>query len=82
MSDSIINPAQAALFAKNIYALVDMPTPELAFTVVKSTFRDELDINEKSFLSAKTGGPGFIKSRTAFGLMPLARGHTQVMHLS
>lgn len=76
-----IGPEFAAKLSRDIYQLVDLGTTKKAFFVLKSNYGTSIDIDENALVKGKTGGPAFIKSRTAFGLCVFGKGHYQGMLL-
>ncbi|PCK08723.1 MAG: lipase [Alteromonadaceae bacterium] len=65
---------QAAVLADDVYALTRMNSIKQATTYLKSEHGDIFDFDEKNMLKGVTGGPGFIKTRTAFGFTLLGKG--------
>ena len=72
--ESILEARDAAKFADNIYTLVETQLPEELLAALNLFYGKKMDISLENITSAKTGGPGFIKSRTAFGLMAFGKG--------
>ena len=72
--DSILEPRDAAKFADNVYILVETQLPEELLAALNLFYGTKMDISAENITSAKTGGPGFIKSTTAFGLMAFGKG--------
>ncbi|MEQ3634234.1 MULTISPECIES: lipase family protein [Thalassolituus] len=72
--DSILEPKNVAEFASDIYILVDALSPKALSSALVTLFGGKMDISLENITSAKTGGPGFIKSTTAFGLMAFGKG--------
>src|SRR5690554_1398675 len=67
---AVILPPQAANLAKDIYNLVDknQTQSEVVFGF-EEKYSGILDLSSNNVVSARTGGPSFIKIETAFGLM-------------
>ncbi|WP_062268617.1 lipase family protein [Endozoicomonas arenosclerae] len=82
MSQSI-EPRLAARIANAVYALAEKPTIEDAITDMNVLFNGSLTFHKSNLLKGKTGGPGFIKVRTAFGFVLEGKkqleGHTFVV---
>ncbi|MGI9282961.1 MAG: lipase family protein [Endozoicomonas sp.] len=78
-----IEPRLAANIASAVYALSEKPTIEDAITDMNALFNGSLVFSESNLLKGKTGGPGFIKVRTAFGFVlegkKQLKGHTFVV---
>ena len=72
--DSILEPKNVAEFARDIYILVNSLSPKALASALTTLFGGKMDVSPEDITSAKTGGPGFIKSRTAFGLMAFGKG--------
>ncbi|WP_196140810.1 lipase family protein [Aliikangiella sp. G2MR2-5] len=62
-----LQPYQAAALADDVYALTRLSTIEDAIKYLKAEHGDYFDFSPNNMLKGKTGGPGFIKCRTAFG---------------
>lgn len=65
---------QAAVLADDIYALTKLQNIEQAVKYLKNEYGDVLTVADQNMLAGKTGGPGFIKVRTAFGFMLVGHG--------
>src|SRR5690554_8198586 len=67
---AVILPPQAANLAKDIYNLVDknQTQSEVVFGF-EEKYSGILDLSSNNVVSARTGGPSFIKTETSFGLM-------------
>jgi len=65
---------QAAVLADDVYALTKLSSLAQAMTYLKSEHGDVFTFGDKDLLKAKTGGPGIIKVRTAFGFVLLGQG--------
>lgn len=63
-----LSPLLAASFSRNIYTLVESGSIQQGVNALTQKYKKVATVNDKELLSAKTGGPAFIKSRTAFGL--------------
>ena len=71
-----LSPVQSANLAKGVYTLVDAPSLEAGILLMSAALKNiiEVGMSRENITSAKTGGPGFIKSTTAFGLMAFGKG--------
>lgn len=65
---------QAAVLADDVYALTKLVSLEHAIKYIESEYRGVFCFGEKDVLKARTGGPGIIKCRTAFGFTLLGQG--------
>jgi|SRR5690554_3428297 len=65
-----LDPSFTANLAKEIYDLVDkkLTQSEVVFDFEKK-YSGILDLSSNNVVSARTGGPSFIKTETSFGLM-------------
>src|SRR5690554_2838452 len=67
---AVILPPQAANLAKDVYRLVEKNTVILeAASFFKKNYSNVFDLSLDNIAHSRTGGPGFIKTETAFGLM-------------
>src|SRR5690554_2402136 len=62
-----LGPQITAVLAESIYELVKGASLKKNLNILKTTFSDNLLINDSSLLTA-TSGLGFIQARTAFGI--------------
>jgi len=62
-----LGPQITADLAESIYELVKGASLKKNLNILKTTFSDNLLINDSSLLTA-TSGLGFIQARTAFGI--------------
>ena len=69
-----LSPAVAADFANQVYSFVNSGSVSSAVDRIKSRYAAILDFQDFKDISAKTGGPGIFKSRTAFGFLALGKG--------
>ncbi|WP_281648385.1 lipase family protein [Parendozoicomonas sp. Alg238-R29] len=60
-------PKESAVIAKEVYALSKTASIEEAAVVLNTAFQGRLVFSDTNMLKGITGGPGFIKVRTAFG---------------
>ena len=78
-----MRPHFSAQIAKDIYALTSEPDIDTAMSVLNGLHGGSLVFSESNLLKGKTGGPGFIKVRTAFGFVLEGKkqleGHTFVV---
>jgi len=58
---------QAAVLADDVYALTRLATLDQAIKYIQAEYGDIFAFGEDDVLKGVTGGPGFIKCRTAFG---------------
>jgi triacylglycerol lipase len=63
-----ITPALSASLANDVYDLIDLSSLRVALKRFTQIYGSIIDIDEGFLLKAKSGGPGFIKTRTAFGV--------------
>lgn len=71
---SNIKPNLVADLANSIYALTRQQSIEKAIDALNSRYTNLLSYSKKDLLKAKTGGPWFIKCRTAFGFTLVGQG--------
>lgn len=69
-----LNPDQAVSLASDVYALSRMDTIDDAVLFLNTRYKGKLGFHEDKMLKGKTGGPGFIKCRTAFGFALIGNG--------
>lgn len=69
-----LTPDQAAALADDVYALSRLRTISEALKYLNGEYQNALTFLEADILKGKTGGPGFIKSRTAFGFTLVGNG--------
>ena len=69
-----LSAAAACALARDVYQLVEAPRVEVALARIKSLYDTFIEFGQDSVVPVKTGGPGIIKSRTAFGLCGLGKG--------
>ncbi|MEO0972867.1 MAG: lipase family protein [Pseudomonadota bacterium] len=78
-----LSPSQAAVLADDTYTLTRLKTIEQAVTYMKSEHGDVFSFGDQNVLKGRTGGPAFIKVRTAFGFTLLGRnklaGHAVIL---
>ncbi len=72
-----LTPNMSASLAKIVYQLTDAPNLSIALLRIEQSYGSIMDINKENMTTAKTGGPGFIKSRSAFGFTCLGKGTYQ-----
>jgi triacylglycerol lipase len=70
-----LTPRMAASLAEEVYALTKRESIEMAMKDLNTRFGSVAEFSESAMLKAKTGGPWFIKCRTAFGFHLIGRGH-------
>src|SRR5690554_6559881 len=73
-----LDPSFTANRAKEIYDLVDkkLTQSEVVFDFEKK-YSGILDLSSNNVVSARTGGPSFIKTETSFGLMAYGTGNSK-----
>lgn len=64
-----LTPSQAASLSDEVYALTKFPILQDAITHLNHEYGGHLSFYEENMLKGKTGGPAFIKVRTAFGFL-------------
>lgn len=69
-----LDPKQSVSLAEDIYALTRFIKLEDAIDFLKIKYANAFAVSSGNILKGKTGGPGFIKSRTAFGVVLLGHG--------
>lgn len=78
-----LTPRQAASLSSEVYALTKFPVLEDAITHLNHEYGGNIAFYEENMLKGKTGGPGFIKVRTAFGFLLMGKknltGHAFVL---
>ncbi len=67
-------PDFVADLAKDVYGIVDSSLLEEAIRQLNSDYVGIFDFNHRNLLKGKTGGPGIIKCRTAFGFTLIGQG--------
>ena len=72
-----ISPELGARLANGVYSLTKREKLKDALTDLNLMFGDIFTFSEEVLLKAKTGGPWFIKCRTAFGFTLLGKGPLQ-----
>lgn len=60
-------PTQAASLAEDVYALTKLTKLDEAIIFLTNKYKGVFSFNENNLIKGKTGGPGLIKCRTAFG---------------
>ena len=65
-----LDPSFTANLAKDVYRLVDKNTVILeTVSFFKQNYSNVFGLSSDNIAHSRTGGPGFIKTETAFGLM-------------
>ena len=72
-----LTPLQTASLSEDVYALSKIKSLEEAYFILNNKYKNQLSFGEDALLKGKTGGPWFIKSRTAFGFTLLGKGAFQ-----
>lgn len=63
-----LSPAQAAVLARDVYLLSKESSYRAGLEEFQRRYKNIFQFNDSTMLTAQTGGPSFIKCRTAFGL--------------
>ena len=73
---STLFPQISARLARDVYLLTDAVSIDDGVAKLRATWDDliQFEATDKNVTLAKTGGPAFLKSRTAFGLCVLGKG--------
>jgi Predicted lipase len=69
-----LNPDQSAKLANDVYTLTRLKTLEDAYKYLNTEYAGVFSFSEKTLTTGKTGGPGIIKCKTAFGFTLLGQG--------
>lgn len=69
-----LNPDQSAQLANDVYTLTRLRTLEDAYKYLNREYAGVFSFSENTLTKGKTGGPGSIKCRTAFGFTLLGEG--------
>jgi len=69
-----LNPDQSAKLADDVYTLTRLRTLEDAYKYLNTEYAGVFSFSEKTLTKGKTGGPGIIKCKTAFGFTLLGQG--------
>lgn len=77
MAGIILTPAQSSDLAKDIYALTELQSLDLAMNYLNKKYNGLFKFSDDNLLKGKTGGPGFIKCRTGFGFCLLGTGRLE-----
>lgn len=67
MAGIILTPAQSSDLAKDVYALTALQSLDLAINFLNRKYGGRIQFTQDNLIKGKTGGPGIIKCRTAFG---------------
>lgn len=70
-----LTPLQSVSLSEDVYALSKLPTIEDATTHLNKRYNEQLAFYEDNLLKGRTGGPGAIKVRTAFGFLLVGQGN-------
>ncbi len=70
-----ITPGFAATLARDVYKIVDSSSLASAIRQLDFDYKGSFAFNQQNLLKGKTGGPGIIKCRTAFGFTLIGQGH-------
>lgn len=70
-----LTPDQAVNLADDVYALSRLDTISDAVAFLEKRYKGKLSFHENKMIKGKTGGPGFIKCRTAFGFALVGNGN-------
>lgn len=69
-----LTPNFSSHLAKDVYQLTKTDSLEQAVSALKAKYGDILSVGHQNMIKGKTGGPGIIKSKTAFGFVMLGKG--------
>ncbi|MCK5336956.1 MAG: lipase family protein [Gammaproteobacteria bacterium] len=69
-----LNAYQAATLADDVYSFTKLNTLQDAMNFIKHKYRGAFTLSNDDVLLGATGGPGFIKCRTAFGFTLIGHG--------
>lgn len=72
-----LSPLQSSSLARDVYALTKYRKLEDAFFFLNQNYNNSFDFEQKDLLKGKTGGPGMIKCRTAFGFTLIGKNKYQ-----
>lgn len=72
-----LSPLQSASLAQDTYALTKFNTLDDAYFFLNQRYKNVFGFDEKNLIKGKTGGPGLIKCRTAFGFTLIGQGNYQ-----
>lgn len=68
-------PTQAASLAQDVYALTQYSKLDEAIIFLSTKYKNSFNFNGENLIKGKTGGPGLIKCRTAFGFNLIGQGN-------
>ena len=74
---SELTPPQYSELADDAYTLSRRKSIQEAIDYLNKKYKDVLTFSEENLLKSKTGGPWFIKCKTAFGFTLFGRGSLQ-----
>lgn len=69
-----LSPTISATLAKDVYALVNYQALEDVYIYLNKKHKKNFTFNNNNMVKGKTGGPGIIKCRTAFGFTLVGQG--------
>ncbi|SEA23633.1 lipase family protein [Microbulbifer marinus] len=69
-----LTPLQSVSLSEDVYNLSKLSTIDAAITYLNSSYNGKISFYEENLLKGKTGGPGVIKVRTAFGFLLVGKG--------
>lgn len=69
-----LNPDQSAKLADDVYTLTRLRTLEDAYKYLNTEYAGVFSFSDKTLAKGKTGGPGIIKCKTAFGFTLIGQG--------
>ena len=69
-----ISPSISASLARDVYALTDIDTLDEAYFSLGNAYRNLFSFSDANLLKGKSGGPGMMKCRTAFGFNLVGKG--------
>lgn len=77
MANLSLPPSFSARLARDVYALTNQPSLELAYRQLNADYQGLFSFSSNDLLKGKTGGPGLIKCRTGFGFTLVGQGRLQ-----
>lgn len=67
------SPSQSAELANDVYSLTKEVSIEKAIAFLNGIYEDKIVFAENNLIAGKTGGPAFIKVKTAFGFVLIGK---------
>ncbi len=69
-----LNATITSALARDVYKIVDSGSLALTIRQLNSDYKGSFNFNQQNLIKGKTGGPGIIKCRTAFGFTLIGQG--------